>query len=186
MSLTDRPAAIRRALRDLVAERGFHGASMASVAKRAGVATGTAYVHYSSKEEVVFATYLEIKLDLAAAVLEGYQADSPPKDRWRHVLVRCFEHLESEPARARFLTQLEESPYYEEARARLAEAGDPLSSIAGESDLAGLFVDLPFDVIYSLSLGVVVRLAASGVSLKPDELEQLVESTWRATTRPDT
>ncbi len=35
----DRPAAIRRALRDLVAERGFHGASMGAVAKAAGVAT---------------------------------------------------------------------------------------------------------------------------------------------------
>ena len=42
---TDRPAAIRRALRDLVAERGFHGASMGAVAKEAGVAAGTAYVH---------------------------------------------------------------------------------------------------------------------------------------------
>ncbi len=79
MTSSDRPAAIRRALRDLVAERGFHGASMASVAKRAGVATGTAYVHYSSKEEVVFATYLEIKSDLAEAVLEGYREDAESK-----------------------------------------------------------------------------------------------------------
>ena len=162
MSPTDRPAAIRRALRDLVAERGFHGASMAAVAKRAGVATGTAYVHYSSKEEVVFATYLEIKSDLGAAVLEGDPEAGAPRERWEHVLVRCFEHLEAEPERARFLTQLEESPFYEEARARLAETGDPLSSIAREGDLAGLFVDLPFDVIYALSLGVVVRLAAAG------------------------
>jgi len=158
---------------------------MASVAKRAGVATGTAYVHYSSKEEVVFATYLEIKSDLAEAVLEGYREEANPRERWHHVLVKCFEHLGAEPERARFLTQLEESPYYEEARARLAHAGDPLSLIAGESDLAGLFVDLPFEVIYSLSLGVVVRLVASGVALKPKELEQLVDSTWRAATQPD-
>ena len=51
----DRPAAIRRALRDLVAERGFHGASMGAVAKAARVATGTAYVHYESKEGAVHA-----------------------------------------------------------------------------------------------------------------------------------
>ena len=55
-SAMDRPAAIRRALRDLVAERGFHGASMGAVAKEAGVATGTAYVHYESKDELVYAT----------------------------------------------------------------------------------------------------------------------------------
>ena len=54
----DRPAAIRRALRNLVADRGFHGASMGAVAKEAGVATGTAYVHYESKEELVNASVL--------------------------------------------------------------------------------------------------------------------------------
>ena len=48
--MVDRPALIRKALRDLVAERGFHGASMGAVAQVAGVATGTAYVHYVSKE----------------------------------------------------------------------------------------------------------------------------------------
>jgi AcrR family transcriptional regulator len=41
----DRAAAVRAALRTLVAERGFHGASMGAVAREAGVATGTAYVH---------------------------------------------------------------------------------------------------------------------------------------------
>ena len=56
----DRPAAIRLALRDLVADRGFHGASMSDVARRARVAVGTAYVHYESKEELVYATYLAV------------------------------------------------------------------------------------------------------------------------------
>ena len=31
---------------ELVAENGFRGTSMAAVAQRAGVATGTAYVHF--------------------------------------------------------------------------------------------------------------------------------------------
>ena len=74
----DRPAAIRRALRNLVAERGFHGASMGAVAKEAGVATGTAYVHYESKEELVYATYLEIKAGLSAAVMTGFDSTAEP------------------------------------------------------------------------------------------------------------
>ena len=108
----DRPAAIRLALRDLVAERGFHGASMGAVAKVAGVATGTAYVHYESKDELVYATYLEIKSELGAYVLDGFQPDAEPFERWHHILTRAYRHLAAEPSRARFLTQLEESPYY--------------------------------------------------------------------------
>ncbi len=42
----DRAAALRDAARRLVARHGFHGASVAAIAAEAGVATGTAYVHY--------------------------------------------------------------------------------------------------------------------------------------------
>jgi AcrR family transcriptional regulator len=53
----DRAAAVRGAVRTLVARNGFHGASMSAVASQAGVATGTAYTHYASKDELVLAAY---------------------------------------------------------------------------------------------------------------------------------
>lgn len=180
----DRPAAIRKALRDLVAERGFHGASMGAVAKAAGVATGTAYVHYESKEELVYATYLELKSDLGRAVLAEYDEAAAPQDRWRQILTAAYEFMAAQPERARFLTQLEESPYFEEAYSRLNVAGDPLGDIARAEDLADLLVPLPHEVIYALSLGVAVRLIAAGVRLKPEEIDLLVGATWRAVTQP--
>ena len=180
----DRPAAIRRALRDLVAERGFHGASMGSVAREAEVATGTAYVHYESKDELVYATYLEIKEGLGAAVLEGLDAAASPFEQWDHMLRTAYGFLSEEPERARFLSQLEESPYYEEAYARLVAAGDPLAEAVQSGRFAPLIVDLPNQVIYALSLGVGVRLIAAGVQLKDEELDTLVAATWRAVTRP--
>ena len=180
----DRPAAIRRALRDLVAARGFHGASMGAVAKEAGVATGTAYVHYESKDELVYATYLEIKEELGRAVLEEFDAAAGPFDQWDHMLKTAYRFLSDEPERARFLSQLEESPYYEEAHARLVAAGDPLAEAARSERFTSLIVDLPYQVIYALSLGVAVRLIAAGVQLKDEELDTLVAATWRAVTGP--
>ena len=180
----DRPAAIRRALRDLVATRGFHGASMSAIANDAGVATGTAYVHYASKEELVYATYLEIKQELGTAVLNGYDESAPPFERWRHVLRSAFEFLGAEPERARFLSQLEESPFHEEAHARLVAQGDPLVEVASRPDMAELLIALPTTVIYALSLGVAVRLIAAGNRLTSDELDELVRATWRAVTKP--
>ena len=181
---TDRPAAIRRALRDLVAERGFHGASMGAVAKEAGVAAGTAYVHYESKDELVYATYLEIKAGLAEAVLAAYDATVSPFEQWRHILTTSYAFLAEEPERARFLSQLEESPYYEEAHARLAEAGDPIAEAAVRQEFVELMVDLPPEAIYALSFGVAVRLIAAGAQLKDNEIDTLVTSTWRAVTKP--
>lgn len=184
MPSVDRPAAIRRAFRDLVAERGFHGASMGAVAKEAGVATGTAYVHYESKDELVYATYLQIKAGLSEAIMEGLPVDANPFDTWNHLLKTAYGFLSEEPERARFLTQLEESPYYEEAHARLFEAGDPLADAAKSEEFREIVIDLPTEVIYALSLGVAVRLIAAGIRLRDEELDTLVTATWRAATRP--
>src|SRR5262249_28622624 len=66
-----RAAAVRSALRTRVARNGFHGASMSAVAREAGVATGTAYTHYASKDELVLAAYRETKAQLGAAATAG-------------------------------------------------------------------------------------------------------------------
>jgi TetR/AcrR family transcriptional repressor of multidrug resistance operon len=171
-------------LRDLVAERGFHGASMGAVAKAAGVAAGTAYVHYESKEELVYATYLELKAELSAAALAELDENAEPFEAWRQILTAAYEHLSSEPERARFLTQLEESPYYEEAHARVMATGDPLYEASHAEDFAAILVPLPSEVIYALSLDVAVRLIAAGVQLETQEVELLVAATWRAVTNP--
>lgn len=157
---------------------------MSAVAAEAGVATGTAYVHYESKDDLVLATYLEIKADLGDAALVGYDPDAPPADRYRHLVRGVYEHLTAEPERARFLTQMEESPFHGAAHERLIEQGDRLAEEAMRPDLVEALVELPAQLIYLMSLGVVVRLVAAGSTLSSDEIDTLVASTWRAITRP--
>lgn len=184
MTSPDRPAAIRRALRDLVAESGFHGASMSAIAQAAGVATGTAYVHYESKEELVYATYLEIKAELGEAVGAEVDRAAGVEERYRQMWLAAYRHLVKEPQRARFLTQLEESPYYAAAHEMVLEQGDKILEIAGSADFLRLMVPLPLDVVYLLTLGVAVRLVAAGIELTDEELELVVEATRKAVTRP--
>ncbi len=50
--MDDQRAAILQAAIDLVAEQGYAGCSMAAVAARAGIATGTMYKHFTSKTEL--------------------------------------------------------------------------------------------------------------------------------------
>lgn len=157
---------------------------MSAVATEAGVATGTAYVHYESKDDLVLATYLEIKTELGEAALVGFDPDATPADRYRHLVRGAYAHLTAEPDRAKFLTQMEESPFHDAAHGRLLEQGDRLAEEAMRPDLVEVLVELPPQVIYSMSLGVVVRLVAAGSTLTDAELGTLVASTWRAITRP--
>jgi hypothetical protein len=61
------------------------------------------------------------------------------------------------------------------------EQGDPLVEEAQR--VAELLIDLPIDVIYTLSLGTAVRLVASGAEPSDNEIETVIAATWRAITR---
>ncbi len=194
----DRAAAVRRALVRLVAERGFHGASMGAVAKEAGVATGTAYVHYASKEELVYATYLEVKRELMGAAAAAVETDAPGpgsggasgpasvsgRDRFARMWRAAYEHLAEHPDHARFLVQVDASPFGGPAHERAtASDGDPLLAVPAVAALMQEFAPLPPRVLFDLALGPVLRLVAAGEELPAADLPRLTEACWRAVTR---
>lgn len=182
----DRGALVRRAFLELVAERGFH-ASMGAVATRAGVATGTIYVHHPSKEALVEAVYREVKRELATAAISGVNPDAPPADRFRAIWRNVLQHLAADPVRARFLIQVEASPFAGAAHAAAVRDGaDPLVAAAAAPDMAGLLVDLPPEHLYDLAFGPAVRLAAGvggSSALEGRVTDALIDACWRSITR---
>lgn len=179
----DRASAVRAALRRLVAAHGFHGASMSAVAREAGVATGTAYVHYASKDEVVMAAYLEAKRALGAAGAAAVDPQAPPAERFRALWRATLDHLSDHPEDARFLQQVDASPYGAEAHARvLAADDDPVLHESRRPDMAALLVPLPTEVLYDLAFGPALRHAAAGAPLTEPERSLLAQACWRAIT----
>ncbi len=181
----DRAAAVRGALRTLVARHGFHGASMSAVADEAGVATGTAYTHYASKDELVLAAYCETKAQLAAAATAGLNTTAEARERFRGIWLRSYRHLAANPDHARFLLQVDHSPYRTEAHKSALAGDDPLVAQANEPDLAAQLLPLPLEVIYELGLGPAIRLAAGGIELSEEQLEEIAKACWRAVSRPN-
>jgi AcrR family transcriptional regulator len=179
----DRAAAVRRALRTLVAARGFHGASMSAVAAEAGVATGTTYTHYASKDSLVLAAYLETKAELGVAATAGLDVAAPPAERFRSIWLATYRHLAANPEHALFMLQVDCSPYRAEAHDAALAAGDPLVEQATLPEIAALLLPLPLEVVYELGLAPAVRLAAVGTELGEDELAAVADACWRAVSR---
>ncbi len=170
-------------MRSVVAEHGFHGASMSAVAREAGVATGTAYTHYASKDDLVLAAYCETKADLGRETTSGIDPDSPPEQRFLTLWLAYYDYLRRNPDYARFLVQVDSSPYRGPAHAAaLADENDALMAQVTMPDLVALLLPLPFDVLYDLALGPAVRLAAAGQDLVPGQLEEIAAACWRAVT----
>jgi len=181
---SDRAARIRRALVELVAEHGLHGAGMSAVADRAGVGTGTAYVYYASKEALLLDAYREVKRTLGAAATVPADAGMPPAERFVRIWKRVYRHLAADPASARFLVQVEHSPLAAQAHATaLAGDPDPLVAAAGSADLRPLLAELELELLYDLGLAPAVRLAATRTRLSDRSLDAVAAACWRAITR---
>jgi AcrR family transcriptional regulator len=180
----DRAAAVRGALRTLVARNGFHGASMSAVASQAGVATGTAYTHYASKDDLVLAAYLETKAQLADAAMAGLGVGAEPAAQFHSIWLATYRHRQANPDHARFLLQVDHSPYRSAAHEAAIACGDPLVAQAANPDIAARLLPLPLEVIYELGLSPAVRLAASGTELTGEQLDEIADACWRAISRP--
>lgn len=179
----DRAALVRSALRELVAENGLYGTPMSAVAARAGVATGTAYVHYPSKDALILAAYREAKVELGDAAVGRMDPNAPAPQRFEQLWLGAHEHLTAHPELARFLTQVENSPY-----ARLhhdaEDAADPLTDAARVPDMAAELLPLPLEVLFDLGLAPAIRLVARGVELGADDLRAVARACWRAISSP--
>ena len=157
---------------------------MAAVAERAGVATGTAYVHYESKDDVVLAAYVEVKTELGESTL-SITLDSPTiaemfVTNWQAM----YSHLAADPVRARFLLQVEASPYAEAAHAAAIEAG-AMVDLPRMQEMMSSFVELPPLVLWDISVGPAIRAAAAETRLSATQVETLAMSCWRAVSRAD-
>ena len=158
---------------------------MSAVAKEAGVATGTAYTYYGSKEDLVIAAYLETKLEMGEVALDAADLGLVPEERFVAIWKAVFKYLQANRDQARFLVQIESSPYLEKARSRSGGEKGPFSQIVEAEDMASELAALSPIVIYELGIAPAVRLAAGGVRLDKAELVGTATGCWRAISRPN-
>ena len=97
----DKREAILAAALRIIARLGLHNAPMSAVAKEAGVAAGTLYLYFPSKEAMINALYLEVLQDRHHVLVDparGVAADSPVealRATWTALARWYIEHPEA-------------------------------------------------------------------------------------------
>jgi len=89
---------------------GFHGTTTAAIAREAKVATGTLFHHFSTKEALIEALYLEVKKEFAQALLQSNDLNtgSPLTEIW----VNGVTWLVSQPQKMAFILLCSHSMYF--------------------------------------------------------------------------
>src|SRR6202041_2416290 len=98
--------AILDAATRLFAERGLTAAPTSEISKQAGVAEGTLFTYFKTKDDLINALYREIKLELADAMMSDFPRKKNIRTKLRHVWDRYVNWGIANPRQCKVLAQL--------------------------------------------------------------------------------
>ena len=105
----DKRNAILDAATRLFAERGLTAAPTSEISKQAGVAEGTLFTYFKTKDDLINALYREIKLELADAMMSDFPRKKNVRTRLQHVWDRYVNWGIANPEQRKVLAQLQVS-----------------------------------------------------------------------------
>lgn len=184
MAVEDKRGAVLQAMMELVTEHGFHGTAMSMVAKRAGVAAGTIYHYFESKEEVINELYAEVMLRVGSALVQEDGSRGSIKDRFFQYYANIYHYYLAQQDELRFLEQYTNSPYTSQlAREVNSRAFEPVLLFLQQGIELGVLRPLELRMMMALVHGHIVSLAKLHLSdpahpVTQQQLEQAAQSCW--------
>lgn len=148
-------------------EKGYHNTTTAEVAEAAGVAAGTIYIYFSSKEDLLVAVFEEFLERHMARLRDGVQRETGPEAKLRVLIFLGLELMEENPDSARiFLSQLRQSTSMIKMVAKRSSRAyrDIIESILDDGVRAGVFRPMDTRAVASMLFGSFQNLVLDWVA----------------------
>ena len=146
----------------LVNEIGFAASSVSKIAKEAGVSPATIYVYYKNKEDLLVSTYISIKQDMSAAILENFNRDLPIRDTLQTVWMNMFNYASNYPEYHQFAVQFSSSPYGElVAREEVEKYFEPIILVLQRGIDEKILKAVNFDILAAFMFQPIIFLSNS-------------------------
>jgi TetR/AcrR family transcriptional regulator, repressor of fatR-cypB operon len=155
------------------------------IAARAGVAEGTIYRHFSSKEELLVAAYREAQAWGLELVREQEGKGLAPKDRLSALARRLVSIAESDPAMTRMLLRRRDERYLDDAGRQAArEFREAMQHIVASGKANGMVRPGPADLWTSVWLALVAftveRVSAGDWKPEHPQVGLTLDAAWDA------
>src|SRR5438874_13590330 len=161
----DKRDRILSAAERIFARHGFFAAKVSDVAKEAGVADGTIYLYFKSKDDLLISLF-ERRMAQLNAALKAAIAGKAPREQLRAFVRQYLQLVHDEPAAAEVLTiELRQSAKFMKEYAN-PEFADFLRTLGGIISAAGLDRTVPAHVAARMIFGMLDELALAWVLAK--------------------
>ncbi len=167
----DKRNSILDAAADVFAERGLDASPTAEISKRAGVAEGTLFTYFKSKDDLINALYCDIKLDLADSLMAGFPRRKSVRARVQHIWDSFTVWAIDNPNRKRAADLLKVCDRITE-QSRLAGYAPfaEIETTSREGVESGVLLDLPVEFMVS-ALAHLIDATIEFMKKKPAEAD---------------
>jgi AcrR family transcriptional regulator len=109
--ISDKREAILKSTLELIKDNGFHGTPISMIAKNAGVASGTIYHYFPSKDAIIMELYYQIKKQMVAAMFNEVNSKKEYKQQFFEGWINLCKYFINNPSALIFTEQFNSSPY---------------------------------------------------------------------------
>lgn len=176
-----------RAALEIVARDGFEAATTAAIASAAGVAEGTLYRHFPSKDDLLIEVYRRIKQGVFEAISDGEEGDEAPDERVKRVWRKLYDTYRADSEAFMFGQRFAESALSKREGGAAHEAiAGAVARLRAAGIERGLFKKLPGDLLANLffaPVGYMLKTELKGRRWTEAELDAAAEAvldSWRA------
>jgi len=166
-------------------ERGFYGTAMPQIAKEAGVAAGTLYHYFDSKEALVNALFRTWKMEVAQRVFTKFPQDAGPREQFRVMWHEMIAFAREHPKAFAFIELHNHASYLDdESRAVDGHLKGFARGVIQQAQAQGLLKPLDATVLMELVFGAFVGLMRAHwegrVALTDEVVAQAEAACWDA------
>lgn len=181
----DKRRAILHAGLELFNKMGFEATSVPLIAKKAGVAVGTIYHHFQSKEAIVNELYQELKADFSQKMLEEFPLTTPVSQQFSEFWRRMTKYALNRPEAFMFVEAHYHAPYLDEKSRQIhMPMLDTFKQAYDTALQQGVIKPLPLEAVIAMlfgSLTALLKSASEGrLELSPVLFEQIGSGLWTA------
>lgn len=174
---------IYRATLALVAEKGLAGITMGEIAKAANIGTGTLYIYFKSKDELINSLFTHCRKSSAEIYFKNYDVEEPFKigfkTIWQNLLKYRMERFEE----AVFMEQCYHSPFVTESNKEISKKLlQPLYALMERGKKENLIKDVDTFLLLTFMVGslteVVKHSHFSGRRITKAVVEKMFQLCW--------
>lgn len=135
----------------LFVDNGFHGTATSKIAQEAGIANGTLFNYFKTKEELILTLYHSVLKEMDDFIMEKMPSQSISKESFRSLFMASLSWSIEHPLQYQYMQLFNHSPFFKTVNPMILNQEEhPLYNLIQKAMDVVLIRQLPVPFVFSL------------------------------------